>query len=97
MYLVCLPSGPLTHEVYADDATFFVERDTMRKKATKGYWSKKKERFTSSQEARKRASTLRNDEYTAHVQVLPSEDAFIVSYSIPKWYEADLKSAGIRL
>lgn len=69
----------------------------MKRKATKGYWSKKKERFTDGREARMRAGTLRNDEYTAHVQVLQQGDEYHVCYSIPKWYEADLKSAGVRL
>ncbi|MEM1008048.1 MAG: hypothetical protein AAGJ35_03500 [Myxococcota bacterium] len=66
-------------------------------KRQKGYWSKKKERFSSGEEAKRRAVALRNNEYTVHVKVIPQEQVYLVIYSIPKWYEAQLEQAGIHL
>jgi len=70
---------------------------TMRNKRVKGYWSKKKERYSSGSQARSRAKLLRTYEHIAHVTMDKVQDEYVVAFSIAKWYEEDCKKAGIKL
>lgn len=68
-----------------------------RHKRVKGYWSKKKERFSNGRQARCRATLLRTHEHISHVLVDRIGEEYVVAYSIAKWYAQELKSAGIKL
>jgi len=69
----------------------------MRRKREKGYWERRKERFSSGREARSRAGRLRDHAHVEHVKTAREADDYIVTYSVAAWYLAELEKAGIRL
>lgn len=69
----------------------------MKRKKEKEYWLKRKELFPVGTDAHSRAAELRNCEHVAHVRVTNEDAVYVVSYSVAKWYLADLDRAGIKL
>lgn len=69
----------------------------MRRKRTKGYWQKRKEKFKTGSEAKSRAGMLRLNEHIAHVLMDKIGDNYVVTYSVAKWYIEDAKRAGIKI
>jgi len=68
-----------------------------RQKRVKGYWLKKKERFSNSEKARRRAGDLRVSEHVAHVKTFKQDDSYMVTYSVAKWYLEELEKSGLSL
>lgn len=69
----------------------------MRSRKEKGYWQKCREAFRESAAAQSRAGALRAHEHVSHVTVDKMDDAYVVSYSVAKWYLDELRAAGIDL
>lgn len=69
----------------------------MKRKAVKGYWEKRRERFNAGADAKSRAGQLRSHEHVAHVTVEKDGNDYVVHYSIAKWYLEELRNAGGKL
>lgn len=67
----------------------------MRPKKEKDFWYHRRERFGNGTAARSRAGLLRAREHVSHVKVEKADDAYVVSYSVAKWYLDELRAAGI--
>ncbi len=69
----------------------------MKSKRVKNYWIKKKESCNNKGDASARAKQLRINEYITHVIVEKSEDAYLVRYSVARWYYEQIQELGIQL
>jgi hypothetical protein len=67
----------------------------MRHKRKKGYWRKKAECFSDGAAATSRAATLKTHEPVAAVCADRKGDEYVVSCSVAKWYQEQLKKAAI--
>ena len=69
----------------------------MKHKREKNYWEKRTERFDDGARARSRAGSLRTCEHVSHVTVHKDGNAYVVEYSVARWYAEELNKAGGRL
>ncbi|MFH0980935.1 MAG: hypothetical protein V2A79_05290 [Planctomycetota bacterium] len=69
----------------------------MKRKRTKDYWEKRTERFADGAPAQSRAGSLRTCGHVSHVTVRKDGDAYVVTYSVARWYLEELHNAGGKL
>ena len=69
----------------------------MREKREKGYWLKQTERFGNGADARARSARLREVEQVSQGTMQRKGSEYVVSYSVAKWYIAELETAGLKL
>jgi hypothetical protein len=69
----------------------------VRRDREKGYWVKRSERFGDGAAARARAGLLRTSPNVQHVTTRVEGGAWVVRYSVAKWYLDECEKAGVRL
>ena len=66
----------------------------MGKKKQTAYWEKMTEQFTKGADAQSRAAQLRTHKHVSHVRVDRDRDAYVVTFSVARWYLNELRQAG---
>lgn len=69
----------------------------MKSKRVKNYWLKCKESFDNGNQASARAKALRINEHISHVVVEKKDAAYLVKYSVARWYADQIQALGITL
>lgn len=69
----------------------------MKGKRERACWGERTERFADGVAARSRVGHLRSQPNVSHVTIEKDGAEYAVSFSVAKWYVAEMQKAGVKL